>query len=191
MRSVALSAIFFISLLLVGCQGGAGNAPPETFSLRGQKVEFAPPPAEWKRNFQKVTAKDAELGLPEGTVLGLTFEHPEGKGFLVVSSVEAATDQAGKPIPLQSDQDTLNKIAMWVVKREGEIRDQKYIKVDGQEAYRMEFAFGQNETAEKGVQIHFTKGSRHYTIALTMPASKFDAALPVFNKVAETFQVKG
>lgn len=154
-------------------------------------MEFAPPPAEWERKFQTVTSSEADLGLPEGTVLSLTFQHPDGKGFLAVSSVEAATDENGKTIPLENDQDTLNKIAMWVVKREGEISNQKYVKVDGENAYRMEFSFGQDETAERGVQLHFTKGSRHYTIALTMPASKFDQALPVFNKVAETFKVKG
>lgn len=192
MSNRALSAAV-LTVLLLSLAGCGAKLPPtsvKTFKLQGGQVSFAPPPANWVRKFQRVTSKGADLGMPKGTILTLTFQQPGGNGFLAVSCVDAARDKKGLVIQLDHNQSALNTIARAVISHGGKITSQKYVKVDGENAFRMEFTSGTGALAKHGVQVNFTKGARYYEIALTVPASTFSAALPVFQRVTRTFAVK-
>lgn len=189
-------------MLVAGCNG-AKQQPVETFDLYGYDIEFAPPPPDWKRTLQEAGEEAMDLGLPKDRIVAIRFDHPDGQGHLAITSIDQRVaeqdlkDKEGKLlhkkgelVELENDQETLDAFALWVVKRDGEITDQKYVKVDGTNAFRMLFKYNKEGTPEKGAQLHFTKNGRQYTIALNVPAEKFDAALPYFDHLGETFKVK-
>ena len=185
-RKYAIFALLFA--LLIGCgEKGPPSQAPATFTLTTQKVEFAPPPADWKKHSQTVI--DADPGLPKDTVMAVIFEPPTGEGHIAVTNEPQVKNDKGKIVELEEDQDLLNKIAMAVVKRNGEITNQTYIKVDGREAYRMEFTYGDGKLKMQGVEVHFSKKGYHYALALHAPEEKFKSYAPYFEQVVKTFKV--
>ncbi len=189
-QTVRLWLIVALAVVVcAGCQTTPTLGPAETVSLRLQEVEFSPPPAEWERVVREVKPEEGDPGLPAGTVIAVIYNHPDGKGHIAVTGQIQATDKEGNLIELEDDQDTLNQIAMAVVKRDGEIEEQEYVKVDGKNAYRMEFSYGEGEFKQRGVEVHFTKSERHFALAMHLPESKFAEAEPIFNQLVETFKL--
>ncbi len=201
--------------LVVGCDQRLDPQPKETFTIDGYKVEFSPPPPDWKKHLQRRglddTNEEGEFGADR--ILAIRFDHPSGKGHLAVTHVrqnkKIAEPQVldektgevkkeavlGDYIEIEDDKMTLNQIAAQVVKRDGEIITKgghpgEYITVDGDQAFRMEYTYGKGDLLHHGVQVHMTKMERHFTIALDVPESEFAEAGPVFNLVVESFRVK-
>jgi hypothetical protein len=162
----------------------------ETFELRGTEAVFAPPPAPWVANPIKVGEDDGELGLPADTVTAITFRRPESEGFITVAALDQARDSEGNLIELENDQETLNTIARWVEKRNGERTEEEYIKVLGVNAFHMKFNVLENENKLKGEQVHFTKGGQHYTLSILVPAQDYDAEVGHFRDLVSSFNLK-
>ena len=90
----------------------------------------------------------------------------------------------------ENDKETLNRIANWVVKRDGEILEQEYIKVLGANAYHMTFKVGADEREERGEQVHFTKDGKHYTMSILVPAQDYDKEIGQFRNLVKDFSIK-
>lgn len=177
----AILALLFA--LLMGCgEKGPPSQPPATFTIFKQKVEFSPPPADWKKHTQAIAEDDKDI-------MAVVFEPATGKGHIAVTNEPLAPDAKGNVVELENDQDTLNKIAMAVIKREGEISNQTYIKVDGRDAYRMEFTYGNGKLEMQGIEVHFSKNGYHYALAVHAPKDEFKSYQPYFEQVVKTFKV--
>lgn len=191
-------------LVLSGCNGGGagGSGASKTFDIEGQKVSFVAPPSPWAE-------KDLVEELPPPTdgsmrdkqrTAGVSFQKPESTGFFSVGTMEqnakVETDKNGKEIKrelieLENDQDTLDVLAYWVVKRDGEISKQEYIPVAGTNAFHMEFELGKPEQRMKGQQVHFTKDGTHWTISMLMPAKDYSAEVKHFQAMISSFKIEG
>lgn len=159
-----------VLLLVAGC--GGPKTPPQAFDIDGTKVEFSPPPPEWK--LRKV--EENKL------VQAVAFDHPSGQGHLAVTVTKDVKEL---------NKEMLNDIALAVTKRKGRIVKDKYISVAGdkENAYRMEFET--DEGKSKGLQVHFPQGGKLYSIVMTVPASEFSAASKVFDNLVASFKTKG
>ena len=207
MKRYAIIFVGIVALLASACGPQVQSQPKELFTIDGVKVEFSPPPAEWKRTLQRVGEEGKDLGRPADTIISVRFDHPGGTGHLAVAHLEQnrkiakpeVRDEDGKVtqklvfgdyIKIEDDQDTLNKIAEQVIKRDGEILEQKYVDVEGEKAFQMEYRFGTGESVEHGIQLHFTKNKRHFTVALNVPDKEFKAARPHFDNLVQSFRLK-
>lgn len=198
MKKILVLMLFsFVSLASVGCQGGGGgssssggqNGQAKSYNILGQRnVSFTVPGAPWVEKVQTVGEKDADLGMSADTVVGVTFRKGEADGLIAVGALGQQKDKSGKFVDLENDQETLNQIAMWVVKREGAISEQEYVQVDGVNAFRMVFEIKNGETQEKGEQIHFTKEGLHYTLSILVPANEFSSEVGQFRNLVNSFK---
>ncbi len=186
------------SVLTLGCQGGTPGTTggqgegggAKTYDLLGQReVSFVAPGAPWVEKVQTVGEEEAELGMSADTVVGVTFRKGDTDGLIAVAALGQQKDESGKFIELENDQETLNQIAMWVVKREGKISEQEYVQVDGVNAFRMVFEIENGENKEKGEQVHFTKDGFHYTLSILVPTSEFGGEVKNFRNLVESFKI--
>ena len=148
------------------------------------------PSAPWEERVQTVGEESAELGQPADRVVGITFKRPEKDGLIAVGAVKQGQNEKEEFIELENDKETLNRIANWVVKRDGEILEQEYIKVLGANAYHMTFKVGADEREERGEQVHFTKDGKHYTMSILVPAQDYDKEIGQFRNLVKDFSIK-
>ncbi len=191
-------------LVLSGCNPGGGGASGDskTYDIEGYKVAFVAPPSPWAE-------KDLIEELPAPTdgsmrdikrTAGVSFQKPESTGFFSVGTMpqnaKVETDKNGKEIKrelieLENDQDTLDVLAYWVVKRDGEITKQEYIPVAGTNAFHMEFELGKPEQRMKGQQVHFTKDGTHWTLSMLMPSKDYSSEVKHFQSMVSSFKLEG
>lgn len=167
MRTLLVVCVLF---LIAGC--GGPKTPPQSFEIDGTKVEFSPPPPEWK--LRKV--EDGKK------VQAVAFDHPGGQGHLAVTVTSGVKELT---------KDMLNDIALAVTKRKGRIVKDKYISVAGdkENAYRMEFET--DEGKSRGLQVHFPQNGKLYSIVMTVPAGEFGSASKIFDNLVESFKTPG
>lgn len=191
-------------LVLSGCNpggSGAGGAS-KTFDIDGAKVSFVAPPSPWVEK----DLVDEEPPRNDGTMkdlvrtAGVSFQKPESTGFFSVGTMaqnaKVETDKSGKEIKrelieLENDQDTLDVLAYWVVKRDGEISKQEYIPVAGTNAFHMEFELGKPDQRMKGQQVHFTKDGTHWTLSMLMPSKDYSSEVKHFQSMVSSFKLEG
>lgn len=176
---------------LAGCQQGGQviGGEPKTYPLGDLKVQFVPPPAPWVESQEVVGEDQADLGQPAERVLGIVFRKPDLDGIISVSSGEQNSNEAGELMDLENDQEMLNAIALWVVKRDGNFLTQEYIKVLDVNAFHMIFEFGDGASKEKGRQVHFTLNGRHYTLSMLVPAKDYNSEVGHFKNLLESFRL--
>lgn len=142
---------------------------------------------------------DQGLGGDKEPTTGVAFLKPDYKGFFSVGimnqNMDVKTDAKGKilsqsPIALESDQETLNLIAIWVEKRDGERLKEEWIPLAGTNAFHMIFEIGPQEDRQKGEQVHFTKDGVHYTLSMLMPKKDYDAEVGHFQEMVSSFKVQ-
>jgi len=173
-----------------GCksQSTALSGPTKTFNLMGKSVSFVTPSAPWVESVQTIGEEDADLGMPADTVVGITFRVKGKGGLIAVGALGQQKDKDGNFIELENDQETLDQIANWVVKRDGERLNEEYIKVLGVNAFHMTFEVGEADQREKGEQVHFTKDGTHYTLSILVPAQDYDAEVGQFRNLVASFK---
>lgn len=187
--------LFILSLFLaatLGCQNQppASAGPTKEYKLMGDtEISIVTPSAPWVESVQTVGEGEASLGLPADTVLGLTFRRPNKEGLMAVGALGQQRNDKGEFVELENDQETLNQIANWVVKRDGERLKEEYIKVLGVNAFHMVFEVGKEDRREKGEQVHFTKDGKHYTLSILVPAQDYDAEIGQFRNLVSSFQI--
>ena len=185
----------FLSLFLataLGCQNQppASAGPTKEYKLMGDtKISIVTPSAPWVESVQTVGEEEANLGLPADTVLGVTFRRPGKEGLIAVGALGQQRNEKNEFVELENDQETLNQIANWVVKRDGERLKEEYIKVLGLNAFHMVFEVGKEGRREKGEQVHFTKDGKHYTLSILVPAQDYDAEIGQFRNLVSSFQI--
>lgn len=96
----------------------------------------------------------------------------------------------GALVELENDQETLDMLARWVIKRDGEITHQEYIPVGGANAFHMVFEMGKPSERMKGEQVHFTKNGTHYSISMLAPQKDYSSDLPYFRSIVSSFKVE-
>lgn len=188
-------AVLTLSLLFLGTSAcnrdsPAVAGPSKTYKLMGQEVSFVTPASPWVEKTQTIPEEDAELGMPADTIVAVTFRRPEKEGLIAVGALGQQKNEKGEYIELDQDKETLNQIANWVIKREGEITNQEYTKVLGVNAFHMTFEVGKDERKEKGEQVHFTKGGRHYSLSILVPSPDYAAEKQHFDHLLASFQTK-
>ncbi len=166
--------VVIVLLLLAGCSSAPKTAP-QAFDIQGTKVEFSPPPPDWTQRAADPKDKDK----PKKIVV---FEAPNNAGYIGVGAVNGVK---------ALDQKTLNDLGVDIVSAKGRIIKDKYIDVAGEKenAYRMEFEI--NSGAAKGVQVHFPRDGRLYSIVMTVKADKFNESEKVFDNVVSSFTIPG
>ena len=134
-----------------------------------------------------IGAENAELGVPADTVVALTYRRHDKEGLIVVGAVEQKRNEKDEFVELENDQETLDRIANWVVKRDGERTNEEYIKVLGVNAFHMTFVIGEDESQQKGEQVHFTKDGKHFTLSILVPAQDFKSEVGHFRNLVANF----
>lgn len=120
---------------------------------------------------------------------GIAFQKPDYKGFFAVGTM-AQRDDKGKLVELESDQETLDVIAMWVEKRDGERLKQEWIPLAGTNAFHMIFEVGPPEERLKGEQVHFTNKGVHYTLSMLMPVKDYSSEVGHFQRIISSFKLE-
>jgi hypothetical protein len=191
-KFLVLLSICVIFVANFGCQeqAAAVAGPSKSYNLMGEEVSFVTPASPWVETVQTIGDDNAELGMPADTILGITFRRPDKDGLIAVGALGQQKDKDGKFIELENDQETLNQIAGWVDKRDGERVGEEYIKVLGVNAFHMTFEVGPEDRREKGEQVHFTKDGRHYTLSILVPAQDYDAQIGQFRNLVAAFTTK-
>lgn len=195
--------VFLATLLLSGCPGGLSgsgtNGPTKTYALEGGKATFTTPPSPWEEKLGVTGENDSTLGAEKGEAVGVSFHRPEAEGFFAVGTMEQnnqpQVDAKGKTtgrqyIELENDQETLDMIAFWVVKRDGKILKQDYIPIAGTKAFWMEFELGKPDSRMKGQQAHFTRDGTHWTLSMLIPVKEYDAEVKHFRSMISSFQLE-
>lgn len=189
--------VFLISFIAFasGCQQNvaATSGPTKTYKVVESDISFATPASPWEEKVQTVGDEVVgELGNPisADTVLGVTFRRPEKDGLISVGVLPQQTDEEGKVVELENDQETLNQIAMWVQKRDGKRLEEEYIKVLGVNAYHMVFEVGDEEHLQKGEQVHFTKDGKHYSLSIIVPAQDYKSEVGHFRNLVSSFKIQ-
>lgn len=191
-----MKKILFILIVCLfstlGCENQASSVsgPTKTYDLQGREVSFVSPAEPWKAHVQTVGEDNATMGLPADRVVGITFRRPEKDGLIAVGALDQQKNDKDQFIELENDQETLNQIANWVIKRDGEILENEYIKVLGVNAYHMTFKVGKDAREKKGEQIHFTKDGKHYTMSILVPAADYDKEVGQFRNLVKDFNIK-
>lgn len=167
--------VVVVLLLLVGCSSAPKTAA-QSFDISGTKVEFSPPPPDWVQRAPDPQDKDK----PKKIVV---FEAPNNAGYIGVGAVQTNLKEL--------DKKTLNDLGVDIVQAKGRILNDKYIDIAGekQNAYRMEFEI--NSGAAKGVQVHFIRDGRLYSLVMTVKADKFNESQKVFDNVVSSFTIPG
>ena len=197
MKKILASIVGFLVLLVVGCGPGAtGSGQVKEFDLDGRKISFAVPPAPWVEKVLEEEILPGELGDKKQsgetthTPVGVAFTRPEES---MNQRQDIDRDKNGKvtktPIELENDQVTLDYIAMWVEKRDGERLKEEYIKVAGVNAFHMVFEIGKPDERSKGEQVHFTKDGTHYILSMVMPVKEYDSQVGYFQQMVSSFQI--
>lgn len=156
----------------------------------GQKtVTFTSPGEPWDESVTTIGEENAELGLPADTPAGVTYRRPDKEGHIIVGALAQKKDDEGNLIELENDQETLNRIALWIEKRDGERLTEEYIKVLGVNAFRMVFEFGDEKNRQKGEQVHFTKDGLHYTLSILVPTQDYNSQIGHFRTLVESFSL--
>jgi hypothetical protein len=203
-KKILLSIIAtLLTVALPGCGAGGttsdGTGPSKTYNLEGGTVTFTTPAAPWVEKKGMSGEADAQPGAPDGETVGVSFHKPESQGFFAVGTMaqnaKVEKDASGKEIgrkliDLENDQDTLDVIAYWVIKRDGKILNQDYIPFAGGNAYWMEFELGKPEERMKGQQVHLTKDGTHYTLSMMMPSKDYDTELKQFQTMISSFKLE-
>lgn len=196
-KILVLLIVCLVSAYSLGCNEGKNPAsgPTKSYDLVGNQVSFVIPPDPWTENVQTVGEENAELGLPADRVVAVTFRHPEKDGLMAVGTVDQGLTEDGQLLELENDQATLDRIAMWVVKRDGEIlngpdKKGEYIKVLGVNAFHMVFELGEPDDRKKGEQVHFTKDGKHYTLSMLVPKKDYDKEAGHFRNLLSSFSLK-
>lgn len=96
----------------------------------------------------------------------------------------------GALVELENDQETLDMLARWVIKRDGQITHQEYIPVGGANAFHMVFEMGKPAERMKGEQVHFTRDGTHYSISMLAPLKDYSSDLPYFRSIVSSFKVE-
>jgi hypothetical protein len=183
--------VLTLLLVLAGCNGQSGTpGSTKTFDLNGHKVSFTAPPDPWKEKPQveMPAPEDGKLS-DKPTTIGVSFQKPDYKGFFAVGTMDQRTEN-GKPVELESDQETLDVIAMWVEKRDGERLKQEWIPLAGTNAFHMVFEIGKQEDRMKGEQVHFTSNGVHYTLSMLMPAKDYGSEVGHFQRMISSFKLE-
>lgn len=202
-------AIILLAVVLIAapaCQNAPAPGESKTFPLLDKQISLVAPPAPWEERVQKVGEGQADLGFDADTVVGVTYTLPGQKGLIAIGAIsqtrelktdkngDPITDKDGKPqlgnfIELSDDQETLNQIAMWVEKRDGERLKEEWITVLGTQAFHMIFEVGDGARKEKGEQVHFTKDGNHYTLSILVPSDSYDTEVTHFRRLVESFKL--
>ena len=155
------------SLLLTACSGPA-LGPTKKMKLSGVNVEFNRPPENWTEQVDKGVA--------------VIYRTPSGKGHIGITVI---------PKHPKLEEADVYQLGNAVKKRNGTITHQESTDMAGEKenAWRMEFAVGEGELAEKCAQIHFTTGGNLYSIVMTVPASEYSESKKVFDGVVRSFKV--
>ena len=193
MKNIPLTLfVSLLTFLVFGCQpnSSAVAGPEKSYKLIGKEVSFVTPSGPWQETVDTIREEDAELGMSADTVVAVVFRRPKEEGLISVGALGQQRDSENKLIELENDQETLNQIANWVIKRDGKITEQDYIKVLGVNAFRMTFALGDEKRKEKGQQVHFTKDGTHYALSILVPAKDYAAEIPHFDHLLSSFQEK-
>ena len=192
-KILVILTICLLSSLNLGCQNSSSGVagPTKTYDLQGEQVSFVTPSAPWEERVQTVGEESAELGQPADRVVGITFKRPEKEGLIAVGAVKQGQNEKEEFVELENDKETVNRIANWVIKRDGEILEQEYIKVLGINAYHMTFKVGADEREERGEQVHFTRDGKHYTMSILVPAQDYDKEIGQFRNLVKDFDIKG
>ncbi len=202
-KKILTSLLAAAVLTFAGCQGATGvngSGATKTYKLEGGTVSFSSPPSPWKEELSHDGEK--QLGAEKGAVVGVSFRKPEHEGFfsvgtmrqnrkLVTNPKTKIEEPTGDLIELENDQETLDMLARWVIKRDGEISHQEYIPVGGANAYHMVFELGKPTERMKGEQVHFTKNGTHYSISMLAPAKEYSSAVGFFQSMISSFKVEG
>ena len=202
MKKILTIVLAAAILTFAGCQdgpGGSGSGAAKTYKLEGGTVSFSVPPSPWKEELSH--DGEAQPGAEKGAVVGVSFRKPEHEGFLSVGTMTqnrklvkdpktGIEEPKGDLIELENDQETLDMLARWVIKRDGEITKQEYIPVGGANAYHMVFELGKPAQRMKGEQVHFTKGGTHYSISMLAPAKEYSGDVGYFQSMVSSFKVE-
>lgn len=201
-KKILTSLLATAVLTLAGCQGnsgGSGSGVAKTYKLDGGTVSFTAPPAPWKEEVSRDGRGD--LGADRGATVGVSFRRPEHEGFLSVATMEQRRELVTDPktkidepkgplVELENDQETLDMLARWVIKRDGEITHQEYIPVGGANAFHMVFEMGKPAERMKGEQVHFTRDGTHYSISMLASLKDYSSDLPYFQSIVSSFKVE-
>ncbi len=202
-------AIFLLALVLVSapaCQNAPAPGESKSFPLLDKQISMVAPPTPWVERVQRVGEGQADLGFEADTVVGVTYSLPEQKGLIAIGAInqtrelktnekgDPLTDKDGNPqfgdfIELSDDQETLNQIAMWVEKRDGERLKEEWITVLGTQAFHMVFEVSDGPKKQKGEQVHFTKDGNHYTLSILVPSEAYDSEVTHFRRMVESFKL--
>jgi hypothetical protein len=180
------------ALALSGCgRPTDGPGVSKSYDLNGNKVSFVAPPPPWeeKKQVEPPQHDDGKLSDKELTT-GVAFQKPDYSGFFSVGTM-AQREEGGKPVALEADQETLDVIAMWVEKREGNRLKQEWIPLAGTNAFHMVFEIGGADNRQKGEQVHFTRDGVHYTMSMLMPAKDYNAEVGHFQTMISSFKLEG
>lgn len=191
-KILLILTVCLVSVAGLGCQGNSSSiaGPTKIYDLQGVQVSFVAPAEPWEERVQTVGEGEMTMGEPADRVVGITFKRPEKEGLIAVGALEQQKDDKGGYIELENDKDTLNQIANWVYKREGEMIKQEYIKVLGVNAFHMVFKFGEDAREQMGEQVHFTKDGKHYTMSILVPGEDFDKEIDQFRNLVKDFTIK-
>lgn len=203
MKKILTSLLIVATLTLVGCQGGpsgVGSGATKTYKLEGGAVTFTVPPSPWKEELSY--DGEGEPGADKGATVGVSFRRPENTGFLSVGTMKQRRELVKNPksgieeptgalVQLENDQETLDMLARWVIKRDGRITHQEYVPVGGANAFHMVFEMGKEPEKMKGEQVHFTKDGTHYSISMLAPIKEYSSELPHFQAIISSFKVDG
>lgn len=189
-KILSILLLLFITVTS-GCQDQkpVTSGPEKSYDLMGKTVTFVTPASPWVEQQQEIGPEEAELHMPEGTVVGITFHHPDNGGLIAVGAVGQNVADDGEFIEIENDQETLNQIAMWVEKRDGTRLKEDYIKVLGVNAFHMVFEVGKGERKEKGEQVHFTLDGHHYTMSMLVPLKEYSVHIDHFRNLVSSFTI--
>lgn len=200
MRSRILCCL--LALALAGCSSPPPT-PPETFNLNGLKVQFSPPPAGWRRN--QIYLEKPTLGAPDGVCPAVYFTPPSGPGEMGVANLSGIDLEAQVwqdplqalnqmvpagvlgPVGKELTTENMERIVLWVVKRQGRVLSQKEVQLGGSPAYQIEFELGQGPAAERGVQIHALGPGRYAALFLRVPESIYKESRALFDNMVRSF----
>lgn len=200
-KKILTSLLAAAVITFAGCDGATGvggSGASKTYKLEGGTVSFSAPPSPWKEELSYDGL--AQPGAEKGAVVGVSFRKPEHEGFFsvgtmkqnkkLVKNAKGVDLPTGDLIELENDQETLDMLATWVIKRDGEITQQEYIPVGGANAYHMVFEMGKPPARMKGEQVHFTREGTHYSISMIAPIKEYSADVGYFQSMVSSFKVE-
>lgn len=184
-----------LALLLLAACSQAPDTAPQSFTLAGAKVEFAPPPPTWTKRAQEIPAaqelslpksRDGKPVWPEARELPggdlVLYTPPWSEGHLTVSAISGWPDKELTEAHIRHLQNAVLK------RQDGQVLAQEEGKLGGATGYEMPFSYVENGKAMKGVQVHVIHGGSYFSVVLLVPADRFGEAEPVFRHVVDTWK---